>query len=186
MGQYLSDYTKGNAGSVSKPNTYTIDAPTDDAPTVSLKTEGYPSPLTPGSSGNSSKFDSGLKPSISEDFISLNQNGKKINKGSSSEAGQNGHVLLSNVQDATSPVQTYQQFSFTPNYRKVDVKFIDGDITSPPSTFDPTLLDYSNLKLVNPDVESVLASDLSHKLQDVFKKPATLTAKNSYLSLIHI
>ena len=183
LGNYLSKATLGQAGASTTANAYPIDPPVESSQESSLRTEkGYPSPLTPASSGNSKKFAADIPSSISNDFFELNSLSQKIKKGLAEIDVPNGDTLLPNVKETDSPIPTYQAAAFSPNYRVPGTSFTNDDILSPPKSFDPSLVKYDNLSKVNPDVEAVIATDLGLKLADVFKTPATLTqgAKNVY------
>jgi len=183
LGNYLSKATLGQVGASTTSNAYPIDPPVESSQESSLRTEkGYPSPLTPASSGNSKKFAADIPSSISNDFFELNSLSQKIKKGLAEIDVPNGDTLLPNVKETDSPIPTYQAAAFSPNYRVPGTSFTNDDILSPPKSFDPSLVKYDNLSKVNPDVEAVIATDLGLKLADVFKTPATLTqgAKNVY------
>lgn len=185
LGSYLSAATKGQVGSATTPNKYAIDPSTPASIETSLRTEGYPTPLTPASSGNSEKFASELPPSLSQDFSAFNQDEQKIKKGAVNVDAPDGHTLLPGAGSGTSPIPAYQSLAFEPNYRKSGnelTKFTAEDILSPPKTFDPSLVKYGQLSKVKPSEEAVVAGHLGLKLADVFKTPTTLTqdAKNVY------
>jgi len=169
-------------------NAYPVSSPAtlDLTQLASLTTQGYPTPLTVATSQNATVFASSITPgdSVSNDFSELQKGDDKIKKGLSPVTAQNGNVLLPGAASVKSPVIAYQAFSFAPNYRIPGSKFTTEDITSPARTFDPALLNYADLKSVDPgDPDGVvIAADLSLKLANVFSKPSTLTkdSKNVY------
>lgn len=191
LGTYLSKATKGEIGAATKPNKYPIDASTATSKESSLRdSKGYPAGLTPGQSGNTSKFDSGLPSSLSKDFsdhqgVSTNT---KIIKGLSAEAGQDGHVLLKSATNSASPVQQYQNKAFGPNYRPVGTKYTTEDILNPSSGFNPSLLNYTKISFApNPNDTTVADSNLDLRLKkvdesdtSVFNFASGLTGKNFF------
>lgn len=194
LGTYLSKATKGEVGAATKPNKYPIDASTEASKESSLRDSGgYPAGLTPGQSGNTSKFDSGLPSSLSKDFsdhqgVSTNT---KIIKGLSAEVGQDGHVLLKSVTpvtDPNSPVQQYQGKAFDPSYGTVGTKYTTEDILNPSKSFNPALLDYTKISFApDPGSTTVASSNLSLRLDkvvatdtSVFNFASGLTGKNFF------
>jgi len=143
LGTYLSELTKGNVGSTSVSNKYTIDPPTDATQTSTIVDEkGYPSPISP--SQNSKQFNKGLPSSFSNEFSKLQQGGEKIKKGLSSVDAPDGNTLLPDAKKQGSPIPEYTSSVVSNNVFNSEVNtYLDPEIdpTAPPASFEPEIND---------------------------------------------
>jgi hypothetical protein len=206
LANYLSKATLGQAGASTTANAYPIDGSTLSTIESSLTTPtGYPSPLTPASSGNSKKFadqDHQIPSSISDNYAKgTNTEGTittLLSKGKSEESATkqllDGNELLrgvtkvQNVVTLPSPLGAYFSAAITPNYRAPTDKFFsESDILNPPKAFNPKLLNYKVSFAPDPGSTTVDSSNLSLRLDkvvttdtSVFNFASGLTGKNFF------
>ena len=144
LGTYLSKVTKGEAGSTTRPNKYTIDPSTDGSMPSSITTQGYPTPLGP--SENTSQFKPVLPGSVSNDYSTI-QNAFK--KGKAPDAVPDGNQLLPQATGSdqskqlvpNGPVDKYTAAATTPNrWSTGGSGFTAGaDPSAPSNSFDVPL-----------------------------------------------
>lgn len=190
LANYLSKATLGQAGASTTANAYPIDPPSESQQESSLLTEkGYPSPLTPASSGNSKKFTTDIPSSISNNYAKgTNTAGQGadaittlLSKGKSEESTTrqllDGNELLrgvtkvQNVVTLPAPLGAYFSAAITPNYRTATATgkfFSESDILNPPKAFNPALLNYTKISFApDPGSTTVASSNLSLRLDKV-------------------
>lgn len=208
LANYLSKATLGKAGASTTANAYPIDESTSSTIESSLTTStGYPSPLTPASSGNLKIFTTDIPSSISNNYAkgtnTVGQGAGAIttllSKGKSEESATkkllDGNELLQgvtkdqNVVTLPAPLGAYFSAAITPNYRTETAtgQFTNEDILNPSKAFNPSLLNFFKLKMAAPNVETVSKEDLSLKLdgdpvkiQQIFNWSVPLAAKNFF------
>lgn len=182
LGTYLSKVTKGEIGSTTKPNTYTVDPSTPASLPSTITTQGFPTPLGP--SDNSSQFKQVLPSSFSQDFPAVKDDFKK---GKSPAAVPDGNTLLptatsndQSTQLATGPIKKYTTEATAPNHWSTGgVGFSGGeDILQPSSGFDVPLQSTAVAGL--PSV--VVSTSAQYELDLTAKvgKPTIDTTDNSY------
>jgi hypothetical protein len=149
LGTYLSKATKGEVGSATVPNKYSIDAPTENSLTSKIVEGGYPAPISPTT--NSSKFAGNLPSSVSDNYIKASNtvgSGRNavttiVGKGKSQESSTknilDGNELLPGVgKDALQPaLEAYTAAATSPKFRTSFVSL--DDFQSPPRTLNIAL-----------------------------------------------
>jgi len=188
LGTYLSQATKSNA--------YPIDPPKHSSQESSLLTKtGYPSPLTPASSGNLQKFAAVLPSSISDNYAkgTVKAGGVTtlLSKGKSEESATkkllDGNELLSAVKRVGSvlvippPLQEYQNVVIDINTFKSTststTKFVD--LSSVSTSFIPVINDVGVYgKYYGTAGEAITKTPLT--LLTMIKKPSTESSKNFF------
>ena len=206
LGTYLSKATKGEVGSASVPNKYTIDAPTADTQASKIVEGGYPAPISPTT--NSSKFAGNLPSSVSDNFVkatnTLNNVTTIVGKGKSQESSTknilDGNELLpgvvknnANVVTLQPALKAYTVAATSPEYRTSFVSL--GDFQSPPKGLNVSLLKVKSLNIdgiIGPlesyisygglgnDSEVVKPAFLGLDLKIAIQKSKKITENNPY------
>lgn len=193
LGTYLSKATKGEVGSTSVSNKYTIDAPTAATQTSKIVEGGYPAPISPTT--NSSKFAGNLPSSFSDDYSSLQKDGIKVKKGKSPVFALDGNELLSDkkifklpngVVQLSDPVLEYTKIVIEHNKFTSGIRdklksntFLDSsvDASAPPPNFEPEIND------IDPSEQKGMYTGAKKNpitFQSLQQKAIDVTAGNEY------
>jgi hypothetical protein len=172
LGTYLSQVTKGVAGSTTVPNKYSIDPSTPGSLPQPITTNGLPTPL--GISDNSEQFEQILPSSFSANFAEVQSDpaGPPIKKGKAEGSGSDGHSLLpeATVDNATrqlavnGPVDKYTKVAIEQNrWEPGGAEFTDGvDPVNPPKDFNVPL--QSIATAVFPSEEATDSANVAYEL----------------------